>query len=71
MFIGPDSPGPLSCGSIAKTFRMLALVVVVGKRVFLEQEFNILYDGRRIGAGYLMRLPRAVKHNSTAVLATS
>lgn len=48
----------LSYNVAMKTFRLVALISM-GRREYKEQDFSMLYDGRKIAEGYVINLDKA------------
>lgn len=69
IFIGPFAGRLLPCGSVRRALLLIATRIVIGKKIFSEQTFDLRYDGRQDGQGYLMKMPPIQGNNGTGALA--
>lgn len=71
LFLGPYADEVLQCGRIRKALVLIATDLIVGKKLFSEEEFELKYNGKQIGQGFLMKMTSIKDQDKDGALATS
>jgi hypothetical protein len=71
-YFGPHYRETIPCGLIRRAFFLVAMQIVIEKKMYREKNFDLRFEGTLIGQGSLLKMGQLVDgRNGTGTLATS